>query len=418
MGVPLSDLVERVDERNPTSDAIVFSVSERFGIVPQSELFDKPIAIADRSKYKRIAAGDVIYNPYLLWNGAVGACFVPRGGCVSPAYVVLRPKYPGTSRFLHYFFRSQLLTGAVDAIASGSVTRRRTAPVEQILRLSFELPGPAEQRHASDLLDAIDRKLELNRLMNETLEAMARALFKWWFVDFGPVRAKAEGRDPHLSEPVAALFPNRFEQSELGDIPAGWDVTGLDGIARFVNGLTLQKFPPTDGKSLPVVKIAQLRAGNTDGAEAASADLAPDFIVEDGDVLFSWSGSLECVLWSGGRGALNQHLFKVTSNAYPNWFYYFWIHEHLDAFRVVAAGKATTMGHIQRHHLTDAKAVVPPRTLLAELDAKIGPLVESIWRRGVESRTLAEIRDALLPKLISGELRVPELPELRKVGSP
>lgn len=138
----------------------------------------------------------------------------------------------------------------------------------------------------------------------------------------------------------------------------------------------------------------------------AAADLDPHYVVQDGDVLFSWSGSLECVLWAGGPGALNQHLFKVTSSEYPKWLYYLWIHHHLEGFRRIAAGKATTMGHIQRRHLTEAKIVSPPRALLRAADRQFSPLFESLWHHRVESHTLAAVRDTLLPRLISGQLRV------------
>ena len=263
-----------------------------------------------------------------------------------------------------------------------------------------------EQRAIAHILGALDDKIELNRRMSETLERQARALFKSWFVDFDPVRAKAEGRDPGLPQPLANLFPDSFEDSALGEIPKGWEVKPLDEIARFLNGLALQKYPPTGERSLPVIKIAQLRAGTTDGADRASADLEPAYIVQNGDILFSWSGSLECVLWAAGPGALNQHLFKVTSDKYPKWLCYLGVHHHLEDFRHIAAGKATTMGHIQRHHLSDAKLATPSQALLRAIDAVFAPIVESIWRRAVESRTLAALRDALLPKLISGELRV------------
>lgn len=245
--------------------------------------------------------------------------------------------------------------------------------------------------------------------MNETLEAMARALFKSWFVDFDPVRAKGEGRDPGLPTSIADLFPISFDEAALGDIPTGWEVVGLDKIARFLNGLALQKFPPTNDHWLPVIKIAQLRAGNVIGADRASADIDHDYIVDDGDVLFSWSGSLECVLWAGGKGTLNQHLFKMDSSQYPKWLYYLWIHQHLNDFRHIAAGKATTMGHIQRHHLSEAKAVLPPAKVLEAFNPIFAPLVKSQWRRAVQSRTIAEVRDTLLPKLISGELRVTDV---------
>jgi type I restriction enzyme, S subunit len=286
-----------------------------------------------------------------------------------------------------------------------------------IERIPLHLPPYGGQRAIAEILGALDDKIELNRRMNETLNATSRALFKAWFVDFDPVRANAERRDPGLSQPIADLFPDSFEGSALGEIPAGWAVRSLDEIARFLNGLALQKYPSKDGRSLPVIKIAQLRAGNTDGADAASPDLRPEYVVEDGDVLFSWSGSLECVVWAGGRGALNQHLFKVTSTEFPKWLYYFWIHQHLRDFRQIAAGKATTMGHIQRHHLSDAKVVLPPSELLEALDGLMTPLVDRPWRRNVQSRTLAALRDTLLPKLISGEIRVPLAERMLKAAA-
>jgi type I restriction enzyme S subunit len=308
-------------------------------------------------------------------------------------------------RFVYYFFKwmaPRLATMDVGS-ANPTLNRNHVHPIE------VRWPPFVEQLAIAHILGTLDDKIELNRRMSETLEAMARALFKSWFVDFDPVRAKAEGRDPGLPKALADLFPARLvdsEYSELGEIPEGWEVKSLDQVARFLNGLALQKYPPTGDRSLPVIKIAQLRSGRTDGADRATADLDSDYIIADGDILFSWSGSLECVLWAGGPGALNQHLFKVTSSNYPRWLCYFAVHQHLEDFRHIAAGKATTMGHIQRHHLSDAKIVVPPAPVPGEIDQHIAPLFESLWKRQVESRTLGSLRDVLLPKLISGELRV------------
>ena len=179
-----------------------------------------------------------------------------------------------------------------------------------------------------------------------------------------------------------------------------------DSIANYINGLALQKYPPkSESEFLPVIKIAQLRAGNTDGADKASTQLKPEYIVEDGDVLFSWSGSLEVEVWTGGRGALNQHLFKVTSQEVPKWFFYFATRLHLPDFRAIAAGKATTMGHIQRKHLTAAKIAVPPQEVMKKFDACISPLFEQETKNAIQSKTLGKLRDTLLPKLISGELQ-------------
>ena len=126
-------------------------------------------------------------------------------------------------------------------------------------------------------------------------------------------------------------------------------------------------------------------------------------------MLFSWSGSLEVELWCGGNGALNQHLFKVTSPEFPKWFIYLWTLHHLDEFRLIAAGKATTMGHIQRGHLRAAKALIPDTSLLDAMTSTMTPLIDQIIANRVNSRTLSTLRDALLPKLLSGELSVASL---------
>jgi type I restriction enzyme, S subunit len=312
-------------------------------------------------------------------------------------------------RFISYFLRSLDFGAYSDKAAVPGLNRNdlHTAVVR--------VPAVAEQRVIAHILGTLDDKIELNRQMNETLESIARNLFKSWFIDFDPVRAKSDGRDPGLRPHLADLFPDSFEDSELGEIPKGWRVTGLDETATYLNGLALQKYPPNDGGSLPVIKIAQLRAGHTDGADRASVDIPPAYVVEDGDVLFSWSGSLEVEIWCGGRGALNQHLFKLTSGRFPKWFYFLWTRHHLPDFRGIAAGKATTMGHIQRGHLSAARALVPPPRLVEAMSAHFDPLLDNLIARRLQSRTLAALRDALLPKLIAGELRVSDAE--RSVGS-
>ena len=281
----------------------------------------------------------------------------------------------------------------------------------ELRKVSLTLPPLAEQKAIAAVLGALDDKIELNRRMNATLEAMARALFQSWFVDFDPVRAKLDGRPPAALDPAtAALFPEHLEESSLGHIPKGWEVRSLDKTAYYLNGLALQKYPPGDGLTLPVIKIAQLRKGDSVGADRCNTKLPPNYIVQDGDVLFSWSGSLEVELWCGGLGALNQHLFKVTSLEFPKWFYYLWTLYHLDEFRLIAADKATTMGHIQRGHLTAAKVLIPPRPLLEVMTRTMSPLIDQLIANRIQSRTLATLRDTLLPKLLSGEISRDQTP--------
>lgn len=243
--------------------------------------------------------------------------------------------------------------------------------------------------------------------MNETLEAMAQALFKSWFVDFDPVRAKADGRAPGLPKPLADFFPARLVSSELGEIPEGWDVLPLDEIADYVNGAACQKFPPQPGReTLPVIKIRELNQGVSDQTDRVGVDFPDKHLAADGDVLFSWSGTLTCKVWTGGPGFVNQHVFKVSSDRFPRWFYLHWTNHHLDVFKGIAADKATTMGHIKRSHLTEALCAVPDIELLEAASGLIKPVDERLVKSELEMRTLGVLRDSLLPKLVSGELRV------------
>ena len=277
----------------------------------------------------------------------------------------------------------------------------------------LQVPLEPEQRRIAHILGTLDDKIALNRRMNETLEEMARALFKAWFVDFEPVHAKIEGRWrrgeslPGMPAELYDLFPDRLVDSELGAVPEGWEIKALDEIAKFRNGLALQKFRPKENEeSLPVVKIAQLRTNKADSDEWAKADITPECIIDDGDVIFSWSGSLLVKVWCGGKAALNQHLFKVTSEQYPKWFYRHFTEVHLPEFQRIAADKATTMGHIKRQHLSEAKCVIPAPALLSAVDETFSNLLAKAILVNVESRTLAAMRDTLLPKLISGEVRL------------
>ncbi len=272
-----------------------------------------------------------------------------------------------------------------------------------------ELPSLPTQKAIAEALGALDDRIELNQRMNATLEAMAQALFKSWFVDFDPVRAKMDGNQPFgMDAETAALFPSYLVPSELGDIPEGWEVKPLDQIAKFLNGLALQKYPPTSDAFLPVIKISQIRQGHAIGADRAASNIPAEYVLDNGDVIFSWSGSLMQVLWTGGKGALNQHLFKVTSETFPKWFHFMWVEEHMPWFQSIAASKATTMGHIQRQHLEQAKVIIPPQPTLIAMDKIFAPIFAKKLEIGMENSRLEKTRDYLLPKLISGDIRIPD----------
>ena len=303
--------------------------------------------------------------------------------------------------FLYPDFNHHLFTSA-----SGTKILH-TAP-KRIEGYKFNLPPLEVQKAIAHILGTLDDKIELNRRMNRTLEAMAAALFKSWFVDFDPVRAKQAGRDAGLPADIAALFPDRLIDSPLGPIPEGWKIASLDDVAHFLNGLACQKYPPpSTEESLPVIKIRELRNGITSNTSRADENVPEKYIVEDGNVLFSWSGTLTVELWGHGRGVLNQHVFKVTSQDYPKWFYFHWLIRHLAEFQRIAADKATTMGHIKRHHLADAKVVVPPADFpFREVGSQLESFLDRVMVNVIEVRSLVATRDGMLPKLISGQLSI------------
>jgi type I restriction enzyme S subunit len=234
---------------------------------------------------------------------------------------------------------------------------------------------PEDQKKIADILSTLDEKIELNRKMNETLEQMGQALFKHYFIT-----------NPAAKE---------------------WEKKPLDEVAEFLNGLAMQKYPKVDGEpTLPVIKIREMSSGITPNTDIASAEIPEKYVVRNGDLLFSWSGTLLVKFWSEGDGALNQHLFKVTSSEYPEWFYYYWIKHHLEDFKRTAKSKATTMGHIQRRHLTQAKVLVPDAGDMQKIGEQIQPLIDIAKANSKQIQTLTALRDTLLPRLISGKAKV------------
>ncbi|TGG91909.1 MAG: restriction endonuclease subunit S [Aphanocapsa feldmannii 277cV] len=369
-------------------------VSEDVATIAQDFLLREDDLLISMTGYVGDVAKVKKENIPCMLNQRVGRFYSYRDDVIDP-------------NFLFFHLRHSDIRASIEQKAHGSAQPNISAG--SIEEIEIYLPDFGNQKAIAHILSSLDDKIELNRKTNETLEAMAKALFKSWFVDFDPVRAKAEGRPTGLPAEISDLFPDSFEDSELGEIPKGWKITSLDKVADFLNGLVLQEFPAFAGEqTLPVLKIAQLKKRHSVGADKCSANLPPQYKVFDGDILFSWSGSLTVDTWCGGNGALNQHLFKVTSEKYEDWFILHWIKIHLSSFQMIAKSKATTMGHIQRHHLTEAKTLIPPADLLE----KIGWIFSSINKKEfclrVKSRTLAALRDTLLPKLISGELRIPD----------
>ena len=267
---------------------------------------------------------------------------------INSGMVLLRSDtYKLLPTFLYYSLKSQFCRNQMNALITGSAQPQ--LPIQDIRKLKIYLPPLSEQLLITHFLGFFDKKIKLNQKMNKTLEAIAQAIFKHWFIDFE--FPNEEGK-PYKSS------GGEMVESDLGLIPKNWCIKKLDNVANFLNGLALQKYPATSEKDyLPVIKIKEIHSGISDSSDKASGDIPPEYIVNDGDVLFAWSGSLGISIWCNGEGALNQHIFKVTSDEYPKWFYYEWLLHYLPGFKEVAKDKATTMGHIQRHHLSESLVI-------------------------------------------------------------
>ena len=321
---------------------------------------------------------------------------------IDTAYYVV-PKTELEMRWLYYAIVHHQLGLIDDGSPIPSTTRAA------VYSRAIVVPPPAEQQAIAGVLGALDDKIEQNQLTSQLLQRLTQTIFRAWFVDFEPVKAKAAGATafPSMPQPVFDALPTRLVVSDIGPVPEGWEVKSLSEIATFLNGLALQKYPPrNDGEDLHIIKIAELRKGSTDGANVANSDVPEEYVIDDRDLLFSWSGTLEAAFWFGGKGALNQHLFKVTSLHFPRWFSFHWIRQHLPWFRTIAASKATTMGHIKRGDLKDALVIVPSAAVLREADYVLAPLHDIQAQLMIESRKLAAMRDYLLPKLLSGNVGV------------
>ena len=299
----------------------------------------------------------------------------------STKLMVLRHNEKVLPEFLFALLKSNYVISELQHLAE---TRSGTFPQitfsSELAPMKVKLPDKETQKQIVSVLSSIEEKININNQVNNNLEQQAKA-----------------------------IFTNEFLSLEA--LPDGWKQASLIDIANYLNGLAMQKYRPTaDEIGIPVLKIKELRQGCCDdNSELCSPNIRNDYIIHDGDVIFSWSGSLLVDFWCGGVCGLNQHLFKVTSAKYDKWFYYAWTKHHLDRFIAAAADKATTMGHIKRDELAKAEVLIPNEKDYNRIGALLQPLYDLIISNRIENKKLAETRDTLLPKLMSGEIDISEV---------
>jgi len=299
------------------------------------------------------------------------------GGC-SNDVLVFQGKANVDKDFLYYILANDDFFAYSMATSKG--TKMPRGDKKSIMQYELQLFDIKNQKRIASILKVLDKKIELNNAINKNLLEQAQSIFTQEFL-------------------------------MLDRIPDGWQESSLLGIADYLNGLAMQKYRPKDDEQgLPVIKIKELRQGSCDfNSELCSPSIKPEYIVHDGDVIFSWSGSLLVDLWCGGTCGLNQHLFKVTSSTYDKWFYYAWTNHHLQKFAAIAADMATTMGHIKREELSKAEVLIPSQSDYDRIGGLLAPLYDLVIANRIVNRKLASLRDELLPQLMSGQLDISEV---------
>ena len=329
---------------------------------------------------------------------------------VRPDPAAVDPRYLG--------FAVRLYEREIEALAEGSTGQTELSRA-RLGAFPVPLAPEKEQRAIAHILGTLDDKIELNRRMNETLEAMARALFKSWFVDFDPVRAKAEGRDPGLPKPLADLFPDSFEDSELGEIPKGWEVRPFAGIVEIIGGGTpktsvaeywdgeIPWFSVVDAPNGADVWVVDTEKKITrEGVENSSTRILPV-----GTTIISARGTVGRIALVGVPMAMNQSCYGLQGKEdRREFFMYFATRELVACLRQHAHG--SVFDTITRDTLAGVSVAAPSAELIEAFETRVGSSMERIRAGLFESRTLAALRDALLPKLISGELRVKDADDL------
>jgi type I restriction enzyme S subunit len=325
----------------------------------------------------------------------------------------LRPNSEIASRdYLYYYFLSPAIRNLIIALNSKSVQ-----PVFNYTTLkSFEviLPPLYEQKEIAHILGTLDDKIELNQQMNRTLEGIARALFKSWFIDFDPVRAKLDGRQPYgMDAEIAALFPDSFDDSPLGKIPKGWKAGTADDIITILSGGTPKTSMPVywngnipwfsvkDAPAESDIYVLETEKYITEsGVSNSSTQVLPV-----GTTIVSARGTVGRLALVGCPMAMNQSCYGITGKGnYASLFIYYFMRSAIISLQQQTHG--TVFETITRQTFTTVKTVNPPAELAQEFDKAIRPLLQQIRGNLFEIKTLSSIRDTLLPKLLSGEIRV------------
>jgi type I restriction enzyme S subunit len=384
------------------------NINVRWGSFDLSDLNQMRFESNEDERYG-IRNGDLI----ICEGGEPGRCAIWREQMpemkFQKALHRVRAREGFSNEFLFYRFLLAGRNGELEKHFNGSTIKHLTGA--SLKRIEFTFPPLGTQQRIAAVLSTLDTKIELNHRINAELEGMAKLLYDYWFVQYdfplSAAQAAALGKPRLTGHPYRSSGgPMVFNPQLKREIPMGWKVGNLLDIATFTNGIACQKYPPTSDDFLPVIKIKEMRDGFTSSTERVTSDVPEKVIVHDGDVLFSWSASLEVMLWTGGTGALNQHIFKVTSEVFPRSYYYFTLQGYLAHFKMLADLRKTTMGHITRDHLEQSRIAIPPGETAENFETVTAAIFNQIINYHQQNQELARLREWLLPMLMNGQVTV------------
>jgi type I restriction enzyme S subunit len=374
-----------------------------------------PAMVERRWRHFRLEKGDIV----LSTSASLGRlAVVTDEGVGAIAYTGIIRMRPRDNRvyapFIQYLLEGPDFQRQAEMMGSGSVIRH-FGPFH-LRQMTVTIPPFSEQRAIAHILGTLDDKIELNRRMNQTLEEIARALFKSWFVDFDPVRAKADGRDTGLSPHLGDVFPDRFEDSELGEIPKGWSVGTVANHAAFIGGYAFKSSDWID-QGVPVVKIGSVKPGFVDLNEVTFvsdlvAQEAKRFRLRPGDLLIGMTGyvgEVGLVPYTNNPPLLNQRVGKfVLEQPGTSALAFLYCLTRRPEFKAAVESKShgTAQANVSAAGILSIPALLPTGLIRDHFNRICHPLLDGILANHAESRTLAALRDSLLPKLISGEIRV------------
>lgn len=359
----------------------------------------------------RLAKNDILLT-YTGTLGEVALIEEDNKYHLAPNVCLVRPEKVDPY-YLYCFMRSDAFRLEVERLSVGST--QQTIPMKNIRQILVPLADKKHQEELGSYISVFDSKIQVDRETNKTLEAMAKALFKSWFVDFDPVRAKAEGRSTGLPAELSDLFPDSFEDSELGEIPSGWRVDSIYAVASVVYGAPFSSsLFNGDGSGIPVARIRDL-PGESPGVYTTEVHPKGTLILP-GDIVVGMDGEFRAYLWGGEECWMNQRVCKfIPGKKGRTCFLRESIRKPL--MDVEMSETATTVIHLGKGDIDGFRVVVPTQEILDIFSAATTPLYEEVVANKQQIRVLANIRDALLPKLISGEIRIPDAEKmLEEVG--